>query len=108
MKAARLALIALATLGFWPSLASAHEERLLVGRVERIDPARKLMIVVDSQGGERRRLEVNPETEVMVCRTSAGLAALHPGATVRVKYLERAGSLGEARSLLLLEGGTRR
>lgn len=108
MRAPRLALAALATLGLWPGEAGAHEERLLVGRVERIEPERKLMVVVDSQGGERRRLEVNQETEVMVCRTSAGLAVLHPGATVRVKYLERAGSPGEARSLLLLEGGTRR
>ena len=108
MTAARLGLVAVAVLGLWPSQASAHEERLLVGRVETIEPGRKLMVLVDTQGGERRRLEVNPETEVIVCRTSAGLAVLHPGATVRVKYLERAGSPGEVRSLLLLGGGMRR
>ena len=108
MTAVRLALLAVAMLGLWPAEARAHEERLLVGRVETIEPGRKVMVVVDTQAGERRRLEVNPETEVMVCRTSAGLAVLHPGATVRVKYLERAGSVGEVRSVLLLEGGTRR
>ena len=105
MTAARLGLVAVAMLGLWPSQAGAHEERLLVGRVETIEPGRRLMVVVDPQGGERRRLEVNPETEVIVCRASAGLAVLHPGATVRVKYLERAGSPGEVRSLLLLGGG---
>ena len=108
MTAARIGLLAVATLALWPGQARAHEERLLVGRVETIEPGRKVMVVVDAQAGERRRLEVNPETEVMVCRTSSGLAVLHPGATVRVKYLERAGSAGEARSVLLLEGGTRR
>jgi len=108
MTAALIALVAVATLALWPDEARAHEERLLVGRVETIEPGRKLMVVVDARAGERRRLEVNPETEVMVCRTSVGLAVLHPGATVRVKYLERAGSPGEVRSLLLLEGGTRR
>ena len=108
MTAARLGLVAVAALGLWPGQARAHEERLLVGRVETIEPGRKMMVVVDARAGERRRLEVNPETEVMVCRTNAGLAVLHPGATVRVKYLERAGSPGEVRSVLLLEGGTRR
>ncbi len=103
--ATRAGLVAVLMLGLWPGAARAHEERLLVGRVETMEPTRKLMVIVDAQGGERRRLEVNPETEVVACRTNAGLAVLRPGATVRVKYLERAGSLGEARSVLLLGGG---
>ena len=108
MRVALTGLVVVLMLGLWPGHAGAHEERLLVGRVETIEPGRKLMVVVDAQGGARRRLEVNAETEVIVCRTSAGLAVLHPGATVRVKYLERAGSPGEVRSLLLLGGGMRR
>jgi hypothetical protein len=91
-------------LGLAPGTSSAHEERLLVGRVETIEPARKLIVLVDVQGGARRRMEVNPETEVIACRASAGLAALQPGAVVRVKYLERAGGATEARSVLLLGG----
>ena len=83
----------------------SHEERLLVGRIETIEPAKKLL-VVDGQGGERRRLEVNPETEVIACRAATGLAALQPGAMVRVKYLERAGSASEVSSVFLL--GSRR
>ena len=96
--------VAALLLGLWPAHVAAHEERLLVGRVETIEPGRKLMVVVDAQGGARRRLEVNAETEVIVCRHRAGLATLSPGATVRVKYLERAGSAGEVRAVLLLGG----
>jgi len=91
-------------LGLWPSAGGAHEERLLVGRVETIELARKLLVLVDAQGGARRRLEVNPETEVIACRAGAGLGVLQPGAMVRVKYLERAGGPSEVRSVLLLEG----
>ena len=105
MRVARTGLIVVLGLGLWPGHAGAHEERLLVGRVETIEPGRKLMVVVDAQGGARRRLEVNAETEVIACRDRAGLAVLQPGAMVRVKYLERAGSLGEVRAVLLLGGG---
>jgi hypothetical protein len=102
---ARVGLIVALVVGIWPCGGAAHEERLLVGRVETIELARKLMVVVDAQGGARRRLEVNSETEVIACRTSAGLAVLRPGATVRVKYLERPGSPSEVTSVLLLGGG---
>jgi hypothetical protein len=94
------------TLGLLAAPGGAHEERVLVGRVETIEPARKLLVVADTPGGGRRRLEVNPETEVLVCRTNAGLDVLRPGVTVRVKYLERAGGASEVTSLLLL--GSRR
>jgi hypothetical protein len=96
------AVIASLLIGLGPAAGVAHEERLLVGRVEAIEPARKLLVLVAVQGGERRRLEINPETEVVACRTRAGLAVVQPGALVRVKYLERAGGPFEARSVLLL------
>jgi hypothetical protein len=98
----RAAVLAAVLLGVWPSVGGAHEERLLVGRVEAVEPARKLLVLIDAKGGARRRLEVNPETEVMACRSSAGLGVLQPGAMVRVKYLERAGAPSEVKSLLLL------
>jgi hypothetical protein len=110
--AVRVGLLATLALGAWPGTAGAHEERLLVGRVEAIEPARKLLVLVDARGGTRRRLEVNPETEVIVCRGSAGLGVLQPGALVRVKYRERAGAPSEVKSVLLLatrrEGDARR
>jgi hypothetical protein len=98
----RAAVLAAVLLGMWPRVGGAHEERLLVGRVEAVEPARKLLVLIDAKGGARRRLEVNPETEVMACRSSAGLGVLQPGAMVRVKYLERAGAPSEVKSLLLL------
>jgi hypothetical protein len=104
VKVSSAGLAAVVLLSLCPGWARAHEERVVVGRVETIEASRKLLVVVEMQGGAHRRLEVNPETEVMACRTSAGLAILRPGATVRVKYLERAGSPGEVRSVLLLGG----
>jgi hypothetical protein len=92
----------LAAVALWPAWGWAHEERLIVGRVETIEPARKLLVVVDVQRGERRRLEVNQETEVIACRAGVGLTALRPGELVRVKYLDRAGAEPDARSILLL------
>jgi hypothetical protein len=94
-----------AAIGLWPALAAGHEERLLVGRVEQMEPARRLLVVVDTQRGERRRLEVNQETEVLTCRWGADLDALGPGGLVRVKYIDRAGAEPEARSILLLRPG---
>jgi hypothetical protein len=85
-----------------PGVARAHEERLMVGRVEVLEPARKLLVVSDRRGGERRRLEVNEETEVIVCRTLAGLDVLPAGALVRVKYLDRPGAEPEVQSILVL------
>lgn len=94
-----------AALGLWPAIGGAHEERLLVGRVEVVEPARRLLVVVEAQRGERRRLEVNQETEVLVCRTGVDLGAVGPGGLVRVKYVDRAGVEPEARSILLLRPG---
>jgi hypothetical protein len=95
----------LALLGAWPTASAAHEERLLVGRVETIDIARKLLVVTRVDAAARQRLEVTPETEVIACRSVTGLGAVRAGGLVRVKYLEKAGSPLEARSILVLEGG---
>lgn len=99
------ALLAAVALGLWPGTAWPHEERLLVGRVEEVQPTRRLLVVVDAQRGERRRLEVNRETEVLRCRPGVALDALGPGGLVRVKYVDRAGAEPEARSILLLRPG---
>jgi hypothetical protein len=97
------ALLALCTLVV--ARAAAHEERLLVGKVETIDVARKRLVVVGAEGGERRRLEMTPETETLACRAAPALTAVSAGALVRVKYVEKAGSPSRAESILLLGGG---
>jgi len=106
LAALRAGLLAALALGVWAVPSGAHEERLLVGRVEAMEPAQKLLVLVDAKGGQRRRLEVTPETEVIACQSRAGLGVVQPGAMVRVKYLERAGAPSEAKSVLLL--GNRR
>jgi hypothetical protein len=78
---------------------------LRVGRVETGEPGRRLLVVVDAQRGDRRRFEVNQETEVLICRAGAQLGALGPGGLVRVNYLDRAGAEPQARSILLLRPG---
>jgi hypothetical protein len=94
-----------AVVGLWPARAAAHEERLIVGRVELAEPARKVLVVRDRQRGERRRLEVNPETEILVCGRVPDLGALRPGASVRATYLDRAGGQPEAQSVLVFGQG---
>ena len=101
----RLAVLLVTALGLWPAPGQAHEERLMVGRVEAVEPARKLLVVRDAQKGDRRRLEVNRETEVLACRSGADLGVLRPGGLVRVKYIDRPGAEREARSILLLRPG---
>jgi hypothetical protein len=86
-----------------PDAGRAHEERLMIGRVETIEPARRLLVVADTQKGERRRMEVNAETEVVGCRAVAGLSVVRPGGLVRVKYVDRVGAEPEAQSILVLE-----
>jgi hypothetical protein len=103
MRMIGIALLGL--VGLSPAAAAAHEERLVIGRVETIDPARRLLMIVGVDGGERRRVELTPETEVLACRAAAGLAAVSAGGRVRVKYLEKAGSPSRAESILVLGGG---
>src|SRR5262249_41540349 len=89
----------------WPACGFTHEERLIAGRGEAIEPARKLLVGTDAERGGRRRLEGDEEAEVLACRAGAGLAAVRPGGLVRIKYLDRAGAEPDARSILLLEPG---
>jgi hypothetical protein len=85
-----------------PRRSEAHEERLMVGRVERIEPTRGILTVGDARSGERRQIEITPETEVIICQTRAPLAAVWTGARVRVKYLDRRGGEPEAQSIFLI------
>jgi hypothetical protein len=101
----RIGVAFVALLALFPAAAAAHEERLVIGRVETFDPVRRLLVVVGADGGERRRVELTPETEVLACRVAAGLAAVSAGGHVRVKYLEKAGSPSRAESILVLGGG---
>ncbi|MBI4609242.1 MAG: hypothetical protein HY726_09545 [Candidatus Rokubacteria bacterium] len=104
MTRAALAVVLLSLAAIPGMSALAHEERLAVGRVAVIEPVRRLMVLADARSGSRLRLEVNPETEVIVCGTATGLAAVPVGALVRVKYLDKAGAEPEARSVLVLGG----
>ena len=80
----------------------------MVGTVVQVEPARRLLVVKDARRDERRRLEVNAETEVLICGSTTGLASLAAGHLVRVKYLDRAGSAPEVLSVLVLGSGPRR
>ena len=100
---ALLRVVLLVVVVVWPAVSGAHEERLLVGRVETIDLARKLLVITRADGAARQRLEVTPETEVIACRSVTGLGAVRAGGLVRVKYLEKPGSPPEAQSILLLQ-----
>jgi hypothetical protein len=99
------AAMVIAAIGLWPATGWPHEERLMVGRVEVLEPARGLLVLVDTQRGERRRLEVNQETEVLICRGAANLGAVEAGGLVRVRYVDRPGTEPEVRSILLLRPG---
>ncbi len=97
-----VAVMLMTFLGLLPGGSAAHEERLAVGRVERIEAARGLLVLVDAENGGRRRLTVDPETEVMVCRSGVSLATLRGGERVRVKYLDRRGGQPHAQFILVL------
>lgn len=96
------ALVALALLVGAPVPAAGHEERLAVGRVEAVDDARSLLVLTEAGRSSRLRLQVTPETDVVVCGTAAGLAAVAVGSMVRIKYLDRADAEPQAQSVLLL------
>jgi hypothetical protein len=98
----------LASLGaLGPGAAAGHEERLMVGTVVQVEPARRFLVVKDARGDQRRRLEVNAETEVLMCGSTTGLGRVAAGSLVRVKYLDRAGSAPEVLSVLVLGSGPR-
>ena len=89
-------------LGVAIPLAVAHEERLVVGRVDRIDVGGKTLVVQDPERDRNVRLTIDAETEVRRCRAGLGLAAVRPGDRVRVKYLDRGTTL-ELLSVLTLK-----
>lgn len=91
-----LAAMTLATVAF------AHEERLVIGRVERLDLGARLLVVQDPERDRTVQITLDPETEVRRCRLASGLATVRPGAKVRVKYLDRGGGVFHTLSLLVL------
>jgi hypothetical protein len=94
--------VLLAALGA-SSGALAHEERLVIGRVQAIDLDRRLLVVQDAERDRTVRLTVDAETEVQRCRPAES-AALQRGAQVRVKYLDRATGRLETLSILMIPG----
>jgi len=109
MRVWRVVVAILAGLGaLGPPPARGHEERLLVGRVVQLEPARRLLVVQDARRDERRRLEVNAETEVLICGSTTGLASVSAGHLVRIKYLDRPGSAPQVLSVLVLASDPRR
>ena len=102
---ARAVVWALAIILLWVGTSAAHEERLAVGRVETVDPTKKLLVVAPTDAGERRRLDLTPETEVFVCRGGGAVTGIRVGQTVRVKYLDRPGRPPEAQWILVRSGG---
>lgn len=87
-----------------PAGAPAHEERLVIGRVEVIDLDKKVLVVLDAERDRTVRLVFDAETEVRRCRHGLSLAALSAGTQVRVKYLDRPGGGLETLSILMLPG----
>lgn len=96
--------VALLTALWGSSWALAHEERLVIGRVQAVDLDKKLLMVQDSERDRTVRLSVDAETEVQRCRQGLPAAALQPGARIRAKYLDRATGSLETLSILLVPG----
>src|SRR6266540_1642247 len=92
-------LLALVWVGPW---ALAHEERLVIGQVQAIDPTKNMLVVQDPERERTVRLVVDAETQVQRCRRGLALVAVPVGAKVRVKYLDRPGGNLEALSILIL------
>jgi len=57
------------------SLALAHEERLMRGRVQAVDLDKKLLMVQDAERDRTARLIVDAETEVQRCHPGLPVAA---------------------------------
>lgn len=85
--------------GLW-----AHEERLVIGTVERLDLQRNLLVVHDPERDRTVRLVVDPDTQVQRCRRGLPLTAVQLGSQVRVKYMDAPGKEFETLSILVLPG----
>src|SRR2546422_10559988 len=62
------------------SLALAHEERLMRGRVHAVDLAKKLLMVQDAERARTARLIVDAEAEAQRGPPGVAVAPLEPGA----------------------------
>lgn len=98
----RIVLVAGVILLALGAAALAHEERLVSGRVGRIDLPARLLVVEDRGQETSVRITVDADTAVRRCRPGAGLAGLAPGARVRVKYLDRGDGGFDTLSVLVL------
>ena len=87
------------------AFAWAHEERLVIGTVQRLDLQGNLLVVHDPERDQTLRLVLDSETQIERCRRRAPLVAVQPGAQVRVKYVDAPGREFEALSILVLPGG---
>lgn len=93
---------ALLTILWSPPAPPAHEERVVIGRVQVIDLTKKVLVVEDPERERTVRLTVDTDTEVRRCRHGLPLASVPAGARVRVKYLDRPGGGLETLSILML------
>jgi hypothetical protein len=109
VRAARAVAVAVVIALVGMSVALAHEERLVRGRVRQIDAPKSLLVVEDPERERSVRLTIDADTEVRRCRAALGLAALAPGDRVRVKYVDDGRGLAtrgrdlEILSVLVLE-----
>ena len=85
--------------------AWAHEERLVIGEVRKLDLQGNLLVVHDPERDRTVRLAVDAGTQVQRCRRGLPLAAVQVGARVRVKYVDSPGREFETLSILILPGG---
>jgi hypothetical protein len=93
--------VGLAVLGV-ATLALAHEERLVSGRVETFDAHARVLVVEDRVQDRTVRVTVDRDTEVRRCRTASGLGGLAPGTHVSIKYLDRGDGGFDTLSVLVL------
>lgn len=87
------------------AFAWAHEERLVIGTVERLDLQGNLLVVHDPERDRTVRLVLDSETQVQRCRRGAPLVAVQPGTQVRVKYVDAPGKEFQTLSILIMPGG---
>ena len=87
------------------ALAWAHEERLVIGTVERLDLERNLLVVHEPERDRTVRLVIDPDTQVQRCRRGLPVTAVAVGSQVRVKYVDTPGKEFETLSILILPGG---
>ena len=93
----------LVTVGLSTS-AWAHEERLVIGEIQKLDLQRNLLVVHDPERDRTMRLAVDADTQVQRCRRGLLLTAVQVGTQVRVKYVDSPGGELQTLSILILPG----